>query len=78
MFDIQNDEKPRGIIRRHMSDNKMRLYKFPRNASFGEENSLFLPNVSPEDSGTYECALSADVGGRNLNLLVTLNVSGKP
>ncbi|XP_072304712.1 uncharacterized protein [Eucyclogobius newberryi] len=67
----QNKE---GIIRKVLHDKSIRLYKFPRNVSLTEQNGLFLRKVRPEDSGEYECAVSANVGGQNGNFFVTLTV----
>lgn len=55
----------------------MLYYNFTRHAWFGEKYSLLLPRVTPEDSGSYECAINANVGGRNLNLEVNLIVNGE-
>lgn len=44
---------------------------------FGEKYSLFIPSVTPEDSGSYECFISAKIGGQNLYLQVGLTVDGK-
>ncbi|KAL1020941.1 hypothetical protein UPYG_G00006690 [Umbra pygmaea] len=63
-----------GIVRK--SDNvKPQNYTFSRVAHFGEKNSLFLPNVRPEDAGTYQCLIRANVGQTNRESLVKLNVS---
>ncbi|KAK9515068.1 hypothetical protein VZT92_025739 [Zoarces viviparus] len=64
-----------GIIRRG-KDNKTRLYNTIRspNPSFGEKHSLVIPSVTPEDSGTYECEISATVGQQNQNHEVHLTV----
>ncbi|XP_070767287.1 uncharacterized protein [Enoplosus armatus] len=65
-----------GIIRRSKADEVTQYYKseFNRLASFGEKYSLLIPHVMHEDSGTYECAISANVGGKNLNCRVVLAV----
>lgn len=44
---------------------------------FGENHSLMLLKVTPEDSGSYECAVNAKIGGRNLNVVVELVVNGE-
>ncbi|XP_031700595.1 uncharacterized protein LOC116382056 isoform X2 [Anarrhichthys ocellatus] len=64
-----------GIIRRG-KDNKTRQYKSIRspNPRFGEKHSLVIPGVTPEDSGTYECEISAKVGQQNQNHEVHLTV----
>ncbi|XP_068589212.1 uncharacterized protein [Cebidichthys violaceus] len=65
-----------GIIRRG-TDNKTRLYKPIRSPKprFGEKHSLVIPSVTPEDSGTYECEISAKVGQQNQNHKVQLTVN---
>ncbi|XP_050927332.1 uncharacterized protein LOC127142582 [Lates calcarifer] len=70
------DEKKRGIIRRGKGDSQTQNYTFPREAKFGSGGtySLVLFSVKPGDSGTYECAISADIGGRNQNHEVKLLV----
>ncbi|XP_033181938.1 uncharacterized protein LOC117152872 [Anabas testudineus] len=67
-------QKKHGIVRKGKSDTSTQNYNFTRVATFGEKYSLFIPNVTPEDSGNYECAISANVGGQNLNLGVDLTV----
>ncbi|CAB1336545.1 unnamed protein product, partial [Coregonus sp. 'balchen'] len=63
-----------GIIRR--SDNeKPQSYEFPRPARFGAMDSLILPRVRPEDAGTYQCLIRANIGQTNRVSNVTLNVS---
>lgn len=43
---------------------------------FGVNYSLLLPSVTPDDSGAYECAISAKLGGINQHFKVNLSVSG--
>lgn len=50
---------------------------FSRDVSFGEDLSLFLPKVKPEDSGSYKCDIRANVGQRNQEDYVDLKVDGK-
>ncbi|KAM9855499.1 uncharacterized protein ACBR49_001709 [Aulostomus maculatus] len=69
-----NNKGKKGIVRKYKKESVARLFGFPRPAQFGEKLNLFLPNVSPEDSGTYECAISAPVGGQNLYPSVNLSV----
>ncbi|KAM9856147.1 uncharacterized protein ACBR49_002276 [Aulostomus maculatus] len=69
-----NNKGKKGIVRKYKEESVARLFGFPRPAQFGEKLNLFLPNVSPEDSGTYECAISAPVGGQNLYPSVNLSV----
>uniref|UniRef100_A0A3B5B0W3 Ig-like domain-containing protein n=1 Tax=Stegastes partitus TaxID=144197 RepID=A0A3B5B0W3_9TELE len=63
-----------GIIRIRKSDGRITPYNLSRNASFGHDYSLLMPRVKPEDSGTYECALTANVGGQNLYHQIQLMV----
>uniref|UniRef100_A0A8C3AKS6 Si:dkey-109a10.2 n=1 Tax=Cyclopterus lumpus TaxID=8103 RepID=A0A8C3AKS6_CYCLU len=66
-----------GIIRRGR-DNKTKKYSnFVRSPKprFGEKNSLLMSGVTPEDSGTYECEISANIGGQNQNFEVHLKVN---
>ncbi|TKS76697.1 hypothetical protein D9C73_010787 [Collichthys lucidus] len=67
-------EKRHGIIRFSKNGMSPQNYSFIRPARFGEKYSLFLTSVTPEDSGIYECAISANVGGQNQNLQVNLKV----
>ncbi|XP_042347869.1 uncharacterized protein LOC121947054 [Plectropomus leopardus] len=71
-----NNTMKHGIIRKGR-DNIIQDYGFPRSPKpqFGKKHSLLLTSVTPEDSGTYECDISANVGGRNLNLHVNLKVN---
>uniref|UniRef100_A0A3P9MVV5 Si:dkey-109a10.2 n=1 Tax=Poecilia reticulata TaxID=8081 RepID=A0A3P9MVV5_POERE len=48
---------------------------FSRDVDFGENFSLFLPKVKPEDSGTYKCDIRAIVGQRNKEGYVRLRVN---
>ncbi|XP_035511967.1 uncharacterized protein LOC118323980 [Morone saxatilis] len=69
------NQSKRGIIRRGKNDKVPQSYNFPRPASFGEKHSLLLTRVTPEDSGNYECSISANVGGQNQYDKVILNVN---
>lgn len=73
----QLSEKRHGIIRFSKNGMSPQNYSFIRPARFGERYSLFLTSVTPEDSGSYECAISANVGGQNQNLQVNLIVHGE-
>lgn len=69
------NKKKCGIIRRGPGINSTQRYNFTRPTEFGESfGSLFLPSVTPEDSGIYECAISANIGGQNLNHEINLTV----
>ncbi|TNN73330.1 hypothetical protein EYF80_016493 [Liparis tanakae] len=73
-----NGEKV-GIIRRGR-DNKIKRYSIfvrPLQPQFGERHSLVMPRVTPDDSGTYECEISANIGSQNQNFEVHLKVNGK-
>ncbi|XP_041860537.1 uncharacterized protein LOC121652061 [Melanotaenia boesemani] len=63
-----------GIIRKNKDDNITLRYSLNSSAEFGERHSLRLHNVMPIDSGTYECTISANVGGQNGKGSVKLNV----
>ncbi|XP_040008803.1 uncharacterized protein LOC120803881 [Xiphias gladius] len=69
-----NSDKKHGIVRRGKDDTVTQHYTFRRTAKFGEKYSLFLPSVTPEDSGDYDCSISANIGGQNLNFKVQLTV----
>lgn len=68
--------KQRGIIRK-LKAGKSSLFNFSRQTSFGEDYSLFMARVTPEDSGRYECGISASVGGQNLIREIDLMVHGR-
>lgn len=55
----------------------MLVYNSSHLVAFGQEQSLTLFNVTPEDSGSYECSVNAHIGGRNLNIRVELAVNGE-
>lgn len=63
------------IIRRRKEETQPS--NFSRDVSFGEDLSLFLPKVKPEDTGTYKCDIRANVGQRNKEGYVHLKVNGK-
>ncbi|XP_059892569.1 uncharacterized protein LOC132446340 [Gadus macrocephalus] len=60
------------IIRR--SRGEIWPYDFNRTAYLTDENSLLLPDLTPEDSGTYECLIGANPGGKNSRFEVILEV----
>ncbi|KAM9342642.1 uncharacterized protein KZ484_015372 isoform 2-T2 [Pholidichthys leucotaenia] len=68
------NETKHGIIRK-TKDQSPQHYNFLPKAKFVKEHSLLLPEVSLEDAGTYECAVSANVGGKNQNHEVTLKIN---
>ncbi|XP_061908030.1 uncharacterized protein LOC133653043 isoform X2 [Entelurus aequoreus] len=47
------------------SDNENEKSNFHRPAMFGERNSLHLPRVTPQDSGTYKCIIRAGINRQN-------------
>lgn len=53
------------------------VYTSNPRVGFGEKYSLTLLNATPEDSGSYECAINADIGGQNQNIRVDLVVNGE-
>ncbi|XP_035014155.1 uncharacterized protein LOC118110494 [Hippoglossus stenolepis] len=69
-----NNQDRNGIVRRKKRGNVTQFYSFGRTADFGDKYSLLLPNVTPEDSGKYDCFISANIGGTNLNSEVYLTV----
>ncbi|XP_064155246.1 uncharacterized protein LOC135234501 isoform X2 [Anguilla rostrata] len=62
-----------GIIRK--AQDRVQQFKAARMAEFGHDESLLVPGVRPEDSGDYECFLSANVGGENKESKLHLSVS---
>uniref|UniRef100_A0A3Q3KWY2 Si:dkey-109a10.2 n=1 Tax=Mastacembelus armatus TaxID=205130 RepID=A0A3Q3KWY2_9TELE len=72
-YKISNKTK-HGIIRRSKADSSIQSYNYTRETMFGEKYSLLLRSVTPEDSGSYECSISANIGGQNQNLKVDLTV----
>ncbi|XP_028266749.1 uncharacterized protein LOC114439149 isoform X2 [Parambassis ranga] len=71
-YKFMNNEKA-GIIRGNGVHTPQR-YKYHRDASLGDKQSLLLGGVTPEDSGRYECAIHAKVGGKNQYYEVHLTV----
>ncbi|XP_070696291.1 uncharacterized protein [Pempheris klunzingeri] len=71
-YKLKNQAK-KGIIRRGKGETTTQYYNTTA-AKFGEKYSLLLSSVTAEDSGTYECAISANVRGQNQNLRVDLVV----
>lgn len=53
------------------------VYSSSPQVEFGEKYSLTLLGVTPEDSGSYECAINANIGGQNLKSTVNLVVNGE-
>ncbi|XP_066558830.1 uncharacterized protein LOC136748732 isoform X2 [Amia ocellicauda] len=49
-------------------------FNFSRKAEFGPMEALILPNVRPEDSGKYQCFLSAELGSPNQESEITMTV----
>uniref|UniRef100_A0A3Q1FRE0 Uncharacterized LOC110946030 n=1 Tax=Acanthochromis polyacanthus TaxID=80966 RepID=A0A3Q1FRE0_9TELE len=64
-----------GIIKKRKRDQAPLMYSYARNVSFGENYSLFLPRVKPQDSGTYLCEIGANVGGQSQYPTVDLTVN---
>ncbi|XP_069382988.1 CD83 antigen [Paralichthys olivaceus] len=69
------NQRREGIARRKRKENGTVPYSLDSSAKIGDTYSLLLHNVTPEDSGTYDCALNANIGGQNLNSMVNLTVS---
>lgn len=77
-FPIQDSPNKEGIIR-NSSKGHPELYKNYENrtdVSLTEEGSLVLKNVNFSQAGRYMCHLAAEVGHRNNDSYVILNVSG--
>ncbi|KAL3974827.1 hypothetical protein ACER0C_023453 [Sarotherodon galilaeus] len=72
-YKVNNGNK-HGIIRRGNGEDPV-YYNFSREVTFGEKQNLLLRKVLPADSGNYECAISANVGGQNQNHKVSLTVN---
>ncbi|XP_065817840.1 uncharacterized protein [Labrus bergylta] len=68
------DQQSHGIIRIDKGQEKPEIYNFTRPAMFGENYGLFLSSVTPEDSGIYECDISAGLGSTNKYPKVHLTV----
>ncbi|XP_028666463.1 uncharacterized protein LOC114658608 [Erpetoichthys calabaricus] len=65
-----------GIVQKTQIRNKVNKYQsFARDIHLSQNESLILPNARPEDSGTYICMLSANIGEANKESLVNLNVT---
>lgn len=62
---------------KQQSREKPIVYSSPPRVALGKNYSLTLLSVTPEDSGSYECALNANIGGRNLYVTVDLVVHGE-
>ncbi|KAJ8391291.1 hypothetical protein AAFF_G00090780 [Aldrovandia affinis] len=56
-------------------NNVVKPFSGARVAMFVNGEGLLLQSIRPEDSGTYECHLSAYVGSSNKDSNLTLNVS---
>ncbi|XP_062248788.1 uncharacterized protein LOC133957298 isoform X4 [Platichthys flesus] len=69
-----NNQSRNGIIRWKTRGNVTSAYSLARAADFGDKYSLMLRNVTPEDSGNYDCYISANIGGTNRNSYVYLTV----
>lgn len=63
-------------MKRHGREQPYVYSSFPQ-VVFGENYSLMLLSVTPQDSGSYECAINANIGGRNLYERVDLVVNGE-
>ncbi|XP_041080492.1 uncharacterized protein LOC121297918 isoform X3 [Polyodon spathula] len=62
-----------GILRK--AGSKVTPYTlFNRKTSLGDREALVLPDVRPGDSGTYQCYLSAQLGGTNQQTSIHLEV----
>ncbi|CAJ1084601.1 uncharacterized protein LOC123975381 [Xyrichtys novacula] len=68
-------QKPHGIVRRDKGEDNIQDYNFTRPTVFKEDQSLFLSSVVPDDSGLFECEITADLGHTNLHSKVKLTVN---
>lgn len=66
---------PNPIIKRKNGEDT--IFTNLTSVSLGEKETLELHNVQPSDSGEYKCYLAAEVGGRNDDSFIRLNISGK-
>ncbi|TNM86694.1 hypothetical protein fugu_006924 [Takifugu bimaculatus] len=73
-YKLHNGKKE-GLIMMRQGRQQPLVYNSSPPVALGEEHSLKLFNVTPEDSGSYECAVNAKIGGRNLNIRVELLVN---
>lgn len=53
------------------------VYSTSPQVVFGEKYSLTILSVTPEDAGSYECTIHANIGGQNRNTKVDLVVNGE-
>ncbi|XP_039535324.1 uncharacterized protein LOC120484289 isoform X3 [Pimephales promelas] len=67
------ESKPVPIIKRKNGSDST-FYNLT-SVSLGEKAALKLHNVQPSDSGEYKCYLAAEVGGRNDDSFIRLNIS---
>lgn len=72
-----HNNKREGLITRRQGHPEPLAYNSAPSVAFGDKHSLTLFNVTPKDSGSYECAVNAHIGGRNLNIRVELVVNGE-
>nr|XP_006118463.1 uncharacterized protein LOC102461217 [Pelodiscus sinensis] len=73
-YKVANESHEMGLIRRH--ENSTRLYSgTQREFLMDEQQSLVIPEVQPEDSGTYRCSLWARVGHFNQQADIILQVA---
>lgn len=76
VFEQLHSGTNQGIVRKGKGESETTFLSPDHKARFGEKYSLLLPSVTPDDSGTYECAISAKLGGRNQHFKVNLIVNG--
>ncbi|XP_053281463.1 uncharacterized protein LOC128442876 isoform X3 [Pleuronectes platessa] len=69
-----NNQSRNGIILRKKRENRTTAFTSARASDFGDKYSLMLRNVTPEDSGNYDCYIAANIGGTNRNSYVYLTV----
>lgn len=72
-----HEDRKEGLITRRQDQHQLLVYSTSAPVAFEEDHSLTLFNVTPGDAGSYECAVNAHIGGRNLNIRVALVVDGE-
>lgn len=72
-----HEDRKEGLITRRQDQHQPLVYSTSPPVALEEDHSLTLFDVTPGDSGSFECAVNAHIGGRNLNIRVELVVDGE-